>query len=239
MDVTFDLSTERYQPFNKPNDTPTYINVNSNHLPNIIKVLPDNISERINNISFDKAAFNNAAPFYRNVLSASGYKENLIQKDLPCSNKIKQRKIIWFNPPYSVNLEENIRKTFLRLIDKHFSKTNRFHKIFNKNNIRVSCSCLPNFANMIKAHNKRILSEEKTQDQPKWNCKHRNFFKYESKVNSTELSKHFREMKKRHRKINHPLVSYWLSQTIQEQVKKLQLMLNWEVPYFNITHQSH
>ena len=162
LDVTFDLSTERYQPFNKPNDTPTYINVNSNHLPNIIKVLPDNISERINNISFDKAAFNNAAPFYRNVLSASGYKENLIQKDLPCSNKIKQRKIIWFNPLYSVNLEENIRKTFLRLIDKHFSKTNRFHKIFNKNNIRVSCSCLPNFANMIKAHNKRILSEEKT-----------------------------------------------------------------------------
>ena len=34
-----------------------------------------------------------------------------------------------------------------------------------------SYSCLPNFANMIKSHNNRILSEEKTQDQPKCNCR--------------------------------------------------------------------
>ena len=27
------------------------------------------------------------------------------------------------------------------------------------------------FANMIKSHNNRILSEEKTQDQPKCNCR--------------------------------------------------------------------
>ena len=27
----------------KPNDTPTYISVNSNHLPNIIKALPNSI----------------------------------------------------------------------------------------------------------------------------------------------------------------------------------------------------
>ena len=28
LDVTFDLCTGRYQPYKKPNDTPTYINVN-------------------------------------------------------------------------------------------------------------------------------------------------------------------------------------------------------------------
>ena len=77
MDVTFDLCTGRYQPYKKPNDTPTYINDNSNHPPNIIKALPDGISKRISNISFDKAPFDNTAPFYKDVLSTSGHKENL------------------------------------------------------------------------------------------------------------------------------------------------------------------
>ena len=171
LDVTFSLCTGKYQPYKKPNDTPTYINVNSNHPPNIIKALPNNISKRISNISSDKATFNNAAPSYNDVLSASGYKENLTyQQDLTPSKKVRQRKIIWFNPPYSVNVETNIGKTFLKLIDKHFPKTNKFHKIFNRNNVKVSYSCLPNFANMIKSHNNRILSEEKTQDQRKCNC---------------------------------------------------------------------
>ena len=62
FDVTLNLCNGKYQPFNKPNDTPTYINVNSNHPPNIIKALPNSISQRINNISSDKATFNNVAP---------------------------------------------------------------------------------------------------------------------------------------------------------------------------------
>ena len=62
----------------------TYINVNSNYPPNIIKALPDSISQRISNISSDKATFSNAAPFCNYVLSGSVYKENLTyQQDLP------------------------------------------------------------------------------------------------------------------------------------------------------------
>ena len=40
------------------------------------------------------------------------------QKD----NRVRQRKIIWFNPPFSVNVEINIGKTFLKLIDENFQK---------------------------------------------------------------------------------------------------------------------
>ena len=59
----------------------------STHPPNIIKALPDSISKRVSNISSDKATFVNAVPFYNDVLSASGYEENLAyQKDLPSSN---------------------------------------------------------------------------------------------------------------------------------------------------------
>ena len=134
MDVTFNLCTGKYQPCKKPNDTTTYINVNSNHPPNIIKALSNNISKRTSNISSNKATFNNAALSYNNVQSASGYKENLTyQQDLTPSKKVRQRKIIWFNPPYSMNVETNIGKTFLKLIGKHFPKTNKFHKIFNRN----------------------------------------------------------------------------------------------------------
>ena len=64
-----------------------------------------------------------------------------------------------------------IGKTFLKLIDKLFPKNNKFGKIINRNNVKVSNSCLPNFANMTKSHNNRILSEEKTQDSPKCNCR--------------------------------------------------------------------
>ena len=87
----------------------------------------------------DKATFKNAAPFYHNVLSASGYRENLTyQQDLMPSKKVKQTKIIWFNPPYSVNVETNIGKTFLKLIEEHFPKTSKFHRIFNRNDVKVS-----------------------------------------------------------------------------------------------------
>ena len=130
--------------------------------------MPNSISQQINNISSDKATFNNAAPFYNDALSVSGYKENLShQQDLTPSKKVRQRKVIWFNPPYSVNVETDIGKTFLNLIEKHFPKTIKFHKIFNRYNVKVCYSCLPNFGNMIKSHSNRILSEEKTEDQPK------------------------------------------------------------------------
>ena len=105
------------------------------------------------------------------IMSASGCKENFTyEQDLTLSKKVRQRKIIWFNPPYSLNVKTNIGEMFRKLFDKHFLKTSKLHKIFNRNNVKVSCSCLPNFANMIKSHNNRILSEQKTQDQPKCNC---------------------------------------------------------------------
>ena len=118
-----------------------------------------------------KTTFDNAAPFYNDVLSVSGYKENLTyHQNLTPSKKVRQRKIVFFKQPYGVNGEINIRKTFLKLIDKHLSKTTKFHMIFNRNNAKVSYNCLPNFANMIKLHSNRILYEEKTPDRPKCNC---------------------------------------------------------------------
>ena len=75
LDVTFDLSTNSYGLFHKPNDSPVYISAMSNHPPSVIKALPSNIAKRISNISSNKEIFTTAAPYYNNALSRSGYKE--------------------------------------------------------------------------------------------------------------------------------------------------------------------
>ena len=50
LDVTLYLTTVKYQPYSKPDNNPLYINVFSNHTPNIIKNLPSNTYKRIINL---------------------------------------------------------------------------------------------------------------------------------------------------------------------------------------------
>ena len=80
----------------------------------------------------------------------------------PNSRKNRQRNIIWFNPPYSMNVQTNIGREFLNLVSKHFPKKHRYNKIFNKNSIKVSYSCTDNLLTIIKKHNRKILETSKT-----------------------------------------------------------------------------
>ena len=77
-------------------------------------------------------------------------------------------------------------KKLVKCIDKHFPKINKFQIKF-----KVSYSCLPNFANMIKSYNNRILSKEKTQDQPKCNCRQKDTCPLEGKFLDKELIYHY------------------------------------------------
>ena len=56
----------------------------------------------------------------------------------------RNRNIIWFNPPFSKNVATKIGRYFLNLLDKYFPRDHKFHKILNRNNIKVSYSCMPN-----------------------------------------------------------------------------------------------
>ena len=56
---------------------------------------------------------------------------------------------MWFNSPHSMNLENNIDKTFLKLVKQQFQR--------NNNTIRISCSCIRNITSIIASHNKSIL----------------------------------------------------------------------------------
>ena len=78
----------------------------------------------------------------------------------PDGKKNKQHNIIWFNPPFSKNVSTNIGCTFLKLVDEHFSKKSTLNRIFNRNTLKVSYSCMPNVARFIKAHNKQTLEKD-------------------------------------------------------------------------------
>ena len=84
-----------------------------------------------------------------------------MRSDIPADHKLRSRprNIIWFNPPFSVNVQTNVARSFLCLIDKHYPKSHVLHKIFNRNNVKVSYSCMSNMARVVKSHNAKILGK--------------------------------------------------------------------------------
>ena len=77
------------------------------------------------------------------------------------ANKRRNRKrnVIWFNPPFSKIVKTNIGSKFLKLVDKHFPRTSKFSKIFNRSTLKVSYGCMPNISSIITSHNRKILKE--------------------------------------------------------------------------------
>ena len=53
-------------------------------------------------------------------------------------------------------------------MDKHFPRTRKLSKIINKNTVKVSYTCMPNFKQAIINHNRRLLQDRiKTNPQAK------------------------------------------------------------------------
>ena len=77
LDVTLDLTTERFKPYSKQATTPLYVHSRSNHPPNTIRNIPEEINKRLSEISSDEDPFNEAAPVYQEALRMSGYAYNL------------------------------------------------------------------------------------------------------------------------------------------------------------------
>ena len=122
-------------------------------------------------------------PPYTEALKKNGYNTNL-QFDRMYTdennekNKTRKRKITWFNRPFHINMATNVAKTFLTLIDKHFPKNKRLSKIFNRNTIKVSYSCLHNVEQTISNNNHRLLQlhrmKDSTQESNLCNCRQKN-----------------------------------------------------------------
>ena len=123
LDVTFNLHKSTYKPYVKPDNQPVYINVNSNHPPITIRELPKSIGKGLSELSCNKKIFEKAIPPYNDALKKSGFKEDLVYRPKTTTSNIldkkqRKRKIIWFNPPYLVNVKTNVSKIFLSLLKK-------------------------------------------------------------------------------------------------------------------------
>ena len=165
IDVTFDLATGKSFLFRKSNNQPLYINVKSNHPPNILRDLPSMMNKRLSDLSCNEEEYEKAKPLYETALNESGYKTTLAYtKTTNVNNRNRARNIIWFNPPHSQNVKTNIGKAFIKLVKKHFPRVHKLYKIFNRNTLKLSYSPMSSISSVIKQNNYRVLSTAENVD---------------------------------------------------------------------------
>ena len=189
LDVTFDLTDSTFKPYKKPNDTPIYIHKHSNHPQHIIKQIPKMVENRLTTNSSTETEFNQAAPIYKEALKKSGHRHDIkyqnrnknAESNTGAQNKKrrqrKKQQVLWYNPPFNVEVKTNIGKQFLRIIDKHFKeqRKDKLNTIFNRHSVKISYSCMPNLKNVIQSHNAKVLSKTNNTGQKKTcNCKQAN-----------------------------------------------------------------
>ena len=77
LDINLNLDTGIYRPYMKPNDSPLYVNKNSNHPRGILENIPHSVNRRLSMISSNKEVFDLASPPYQDALRKSDLK-NLV-----------------------------------------------------------------------------------------------------------------------------------------------------------------
>ena len=78
----------------------------------------------------------------------------------------------------------NIGKTFLKLVKKHFPRGHKLYKIFNRNTLKLSYSCMTSISSVIKQHNYKVLSTTENVDRL-CNCRNKENCPLDSKCLQT------------------------------------------------------
>ena len=162
IDVTLNLERDLFSPYMKPNNILQYVNVSSNHPPNIIKNIPESVNKRLNSLSKNENIFYQSIPPYQEALDRCGYQYNLnfVPHQPPQQIRRRRRNIIWYNPPYCKSVKTNLGKEFFKILKQCFPPQNPLSKIFNQNTIKLSYSCMPSIGKTISGHNKKVLKGE-------------------------------------------------------------------------------
>ena len=166
LDIFLDLRSETHRVFTKDGDIPSYVHSQSNHPPNVLKNIGPAVNKRLTMLSANKDLFDQAKPLYQDALKRSKYSHDLkfeeeVETREEGKKRRRKRQIIWWNPPYSMNVKTNIGARFLALIDKCFPKNGPLGKAFNRSNLKISYSTCPNMKQIISAHNRKVLADKK------------------------------------------------------------------------------
>ena len=92
----------------------------------------------------------------------------MFKKTNSCGRK---RNITWSNLPSGQIVATNISKTFLKILDEEFLVGHILHKIFNRNTVNTSYSCMSNIKHNIDGHNKSILLPIRAKPTHNCNCR--------------------------------------------------------------------
>ena len=93
----------------------------------------------------------------------------------------------WFNPPFSQNVETNVGKKFLTLVNTCFTPNHPLRKICNRNTLKISYRCTPNIGSAISANNKKLLTPPTPEKRKNCNCKEKEKCPVDGKCQETEL----------------------------------------------------
>ena len=124
LDITFDLYNNSNNPFNKNNDIPSYVNVNSNHPKCIIKQIPTAVNLRINRLLSSKRIFEYNKESYNEALYNSGFNKKLEFLDLNRVNKYRDNDSQ--HTKYRMNNTKNSNDHFG---NRNYKNRNRHRKI--------------------------------------------------------------------------------------------------------------
>ena len=167
LDVDFNLEKDEYSPYRKPNDEPVYIDINSDHPPIIKKNLKNMIQKRLSTLSSSEEVFNRKKSSYETALKNAGHQHNLEYVSTKTTQekpkRKRKKKILYYNPPYSVTIITDIGKQFFRLMEKHFPVGAPLRKHINKNKVKFSYSTCANMKSHISKHNAKVLRKEETK----------------------------------------------------------------------------
>ena len=126
--------------------------------------MPIYINKRLNKNSSSEEIFNETKSEYETALKNSGYQKAALKfhkEEQNTQKRKRSRSIIWFNPPFNRDVTTIVVKTFLKLLDKYFPKSNKLHKISNRNTVKVSYCCAENLSCIIRSHNKNVINGKK------------------------------------------------------------------------------
>ena len=123
---------------------------------------------------YNEYVFLEAIPPYQNALNRAGYEFKMkyeARKESGSKKKNRKRHVIWFTPPWSVNCKDKVGAKFLKLVDTCFPPSHPLHKIFNRNTLKVSYSCMPNMAQEISKHNHKVKNQTQPREPQGCNCR--------------------------------------------------------------------
>ena len=145
------------------------------------------VNKRLSMLNSNQELFSQAVPVYQEALRRSKHNHLLefskepyrptssgfnLQEPLPeqPASRRRRRDVIWWNPPFSMNVKTNVGGRFLALIDQCFPRGSLMGKAFNRNNLKLSYRTCPNMGQIVAKHNKKVLAASRPKEVAKRTC---------------------------------------------------------------------